>query len=30
MQDPSEMWAGVEMPVRLLGDGGRGGKTDFG
>jgi hypothetical protein len=30
MQDPGDMWAGIEMLVPLLGDRGRGGKTDFG
>ncbi len=30
MQDPADMWAGTKMLVPLLGDRGRGGKTDFG
>jgi hypothetical protein len=30
MQDPGDMRAGVELPVRPAGNRGRGGKTDFG
>jgi hypothetical protein len=30
MQDPGDMWAGIVMPVPLVGDRDRGGKTDFG
>ena len=30
MQDPSDMWAGIEMLVSLSADRGRGGETDFG
>jgi hypothetical protein len=30
MQDPSDMWAGIEMLASLSVDRGRGGKTDFG
>ena len=30
MQDPSDMRPGVKMPVPLLGDRGRGDKTEFG
>lgn len=30
MQDPSDMWAGIEMLVPLLGHRGREGNADFG